>query len=235
MSSACFVFNKTHIFDCSHFIDTLNVCNDVNYVSATHDTRKVFPSIRNSISIPRHVTFLKNDNIDKSHPPLTNLLSFSETKSSPSSFTSDLNFSECALSLHEISSSQMFHHVSSSVKFSLFFMILFWGIVNLFSCDSWKIYLTSTFTKTLFFICLRLFITTLYLFINFSHSYGCWNVAKVEIFIMFYIHVIWSFIFVIYVIFTLCFIFITYLYVYYMFLNLFYISIFTLFDFKFMW
>ena len=74
LSSACFVFNKTHIFDCSHFIDTLNVCNDVNYVSATHDTRKVFPSIRNSISIPRHVTFLKNDSIDKSHLPLTNYL-----------------------------------------------------------------------------------------------------------------------------------------------------------------
>ena len=53
-------------------------------------------------------------------------------------------------------------------------------------------------------------------------TYGCWNVAKVDIFIMLYIHVTWSFVFVIYFIFML--------YVYHIF-----ISIFTLFDFKFVW
>ena len=39
--------------------------------------------------------------------------------------TSNLNFSECTFSLPEISSSGIYHHVSSSVKFSLLFMILF--------------------------------------------------------------------------------------------------------------
>ena len=71
-----------------------------------------------------------------------------------------------------------------------------------------------------------------------SHSYGCWNVAKVEIFIICFIFMLYEILFLLYMSY-LCYmfdyIFITYLYVYYIFLNLFYISIFTLFDFKFMW
>ena len=42
------------------------------------------------------------------------------------------------------------------------------GTVNLFSCDSWKIYLTLTFTKT--FSLPAKFIIILFQFINFSHS-----------------------------------------------------------------
>ena len=42
------------------------------------------------------------------------------------------------------------------------------GTVNLFSCDNWKIYLPSTFTKT--FSLSAKFIITLFQFINFSHS-----------------------------------------------------------------
>ena len=65
-----------------------------------------------------------------------------------------------------------------------------------------------------------------------------WNVAKVEIFIICFIFTLYEVLFLLYMSY-LCYmfyyIFITYLYVYYMFLNLFYISIFTLFDFKFMW
>ena len=54
---------------------------------------------------------------------------------------------------------------------------------------------------------------------------------------MIYLHVIWSLflLYMSYLCYMFYYIFITYLYVYYMFLNLFYISIFTLFDFKFMW
>ena len=73
-------------------VDTLNVCNDSNYVSSTHDTRKVFPSTHNSISIPRNVSCLENNNIVKYHLPLTNLLSSSKTKSSPLPWISNLNF-----------------------------------------------------------------------------------------------------------------------------------------------
>ena len=73
--------------------DTLNVCNVVKHVSSTHNVRKVFPSTYNPISIPRQVYFPENNNnIANSHLPLTNLLSSSETKSSTSSLTSNLNF-----------------------------------------------------------------------------------------------------------------------------------------------
>ena len=106
--------------------DTLNICNVVKYVSSTYNVRKVFPSTHNSISIPRQVYCPENNNnIANSHLPFRNLLSSSETKSSTSSLTSNLNFSECTFSLPEISWSRIYHHVSSSVKFSLFFMILF--------------------------------------------------------------------------------------------------------------
>ena len=106
--------------------DTLNVCNVVKYVSSTHNVRKVFPSTHNSISFPRQVYCPENNNnIANARLPLTNLLSSFETKSSTSYLTSNLNFSECTFSLPEISCSPTYHHVSSSVKFSLFFMILF--------------------------------------------------------------------------------------------------------------
>ena len=106
--------------------DILNVCNVVKYVISTHNAPKVFPSTHNSISIPRQVYCRENNNsIPNSDLPLTNLLSSSETKSSTSSLTSNLNFPECAFSLHEISCCRIYHHVSSSVKFSLIFMILF--------------------------------------------------------------------------------------------------------------
>ena len=69
-------------------------------------------------------------------------------------------------------------------------------------------------------------------------QYGCSNVAKVENFIICFIFMLYEVLFLLYMSY-LCYmfyyIFITYLYVYYMFLNLFYISIFTLFDFEFMW
>ena len=107
-------------------IETLNVSNVVKYISSTYNIRKVFPSTHNSISIPRQVYCPENNNnIANSHLPFRNLLSSSETKSSTSSLTSNLNFSECTFSLPEISCSRIYHHVSSSVKFSLFFMILF--------------------------------------------------------------------------------------------------------------
>ena len=77
------------------------------------------------LSIPTQDYCPKNNNIANSHLPLTNLLSSSETKSSTLSLTSNLSFSECTFSLHEISCSRIYHHVSSSLKFSLFFMILF--------------------------------------------------------------------------------------------------------------
>ena len=106
--------------------DTLNVCNVVKYVSSTYNARKVFLPTHNSKSIPRQVSCLENDNdIANSHLSLTNLLSSFETKSPTSSLTSNLNFSECTFSLSEISCYRIYHHVSSSVKFSLFFMILF--------------------------------------------------------------------------------------------------------------
>ena len=54
---------------------------------------------------------------------MTNLLSLPETKCSTSSLTSNLNFSECTFSSPEISCSRIYHHVSSSVKFSLFFIL----------------------------------------------------------------------------------------------------------------
>ena len=104
--------------------DTFNVCNVVKYVSLSHNVHKVFPFIHNSISIPRQVYCLENNNnIGNSRLPLTNLLSSSETKSSTSSLTSNLNFSEFTFSLPEISCSQIYHHVSSSVKFSLLFIL----------------------------------------------------------------------------------------------------------------
>ena len=106
--------------------DTLNVCNVVKYVSLSHHVHKVFPFIHNSISIPRQVYCPENNNdIGNSRLPLTNLLSSSETKSSTSSLTSNLNFSKFTFSLPEVSCSRIYHHVSLSVKFSLFFMILF--------------------------------------------------------------------------------------------------------------
>ena len=107
--------------------DTLNICNVVKTVSSTRNVRKVFPSTYNSISIPTQVD-CPEINIAESHLPLANLLSSSETKSSTSYLTSNLNFSECTFSLPEISCSQIYHHVTSSVKFSLFFMILFIAI-----------------------------------------------------------------------------------------------------------
>ena len=110
--------------------DTLKVCNVVKYVSSTHNIRKVFPSTHNSISIPRQVYCPENNNgIANSRLPLTNLLSSPERKSSASSLTSNLNFSECTFSLPKISCSRIYHHVSSSVKFSLLFNILFNAIL----------------------------------------------------------------------------------------------------------
>ena len=106
--------------------DTPNVYNVVKYVTSTHNVRRVFPSNHNSVSIPTQVYCPKNYNdIANSHLPLTNLLPSSETKSSTLSLTSNLCFSECTFSLPEISCSRIYHHVSSSLKFSLFFMILF--------------------------------------------------------------------------------------------------------------
>ena len=110
--------------------DTLNVCHVVKYISSTHNVCKVFSSTHNSISIPIQVYCPENNNnIANSCHPLTNLLFSSEIKPSTSSLTSNLNFSECTFSLPEISSSRIYHHVSSSVKFSLFFVILFNAIL----------------------------------------------------------------------------------------------------------
>ena len=105
--------------------NTLNVCNVMKYVSSTNNVHKVFPSTHNSISIPRQVYCPgSNNNIANPHLPLTNLLSFPETRSSTSSLISNLNFSECTSSLPGISCSLIYHHASSSVKFSLFFYIV---------------------------------------------------------------------------------------------------------------
>ena len=99
---------------------TLNVCNVVKYVSSTHNVCKFFLSIHNSISINRQVYCLENNNnIANSHLPLTNLLFSSETKSSTSSLTPNLNFLECTFSLPSISCSRIYHLVSLSVKLSL--------------------------------------------------------------------------------------------------------------------
>ena len=107
-------------------VDTVTDTPNVKYVTSTHNVRKVFPSTHNSVSIPTQVYCPKNNNyIANSHLPLTNLLPSSETKSSTLSLTSNLSFSERTFSLHEISCSRIYHHVSSSLKFSLFFMILF--------------------------------------------------------------------------------------------------------------
>ena len=97
------------------------------HISSTHNVRKVFTSIHNSISIPRQVYCPENNNnnIANTCLPLTNLISSFEAKPSTPSLTSNLSFSECTFSLPEISCSRIYHHVSSSVKFSLFFMILF--------------------------------------------------------------------------------------------------------------
>ena len=105
--------------------DTLNVCNVVKHVSSTHDTGKLFPSTHNFVSTPRHVSWLESNNIANFHLSLTNLLSSFETKFSPFSLTSNLNFPECTFSFPEISLSRIFYHISSSAKCSLFFMILF--------------------------------------------------------------------------------------------------------------
>ena len=105
---------------------TPNVYDIVKYVNSTHNIRKVFPSTHNSISVPTQAYCPKNNNnIANSHLPLTNLLLSSETKSSTLSLTSNLYFSECTFSLTKISCPRICHHVSSSLKFSLFFLILF--------------------------------------------------------------------------------------------------------------
>ena len=128
------VFHDQHVFCLAKSIfltvdtvtDTPDVYNVVKYVTSTHNVRKVFPSTHNSVSIPTQVYCPKNNNhIANSHLPLTNLLPSSETKSSTLSLTSNLCFSECTFSLPEISCPRIYHHVSSSLKFSLFFMILF--------------------------------------------------------------------------------------------------------------
>ena len=106
--------------------DTPDVYNIVKYVTSTHNVRQVFPSTHNAISIPTQVYYPKNNNnIANSHLPLTNLLPSSEKESSTLSLTSDLSFLKCTSSLPEISCPRIYHHVSSSLKFSLFFMILF--------------------------------------------------------------------------------------------------------------
>ena len=108
--------------------DTLNICNVIKYVSSTHNVRKVFPSTHNSISIPRQVYCPENNNnIANSHLPFRNLLSSSETKSSTSSLTSNLNFSECTFSLPEISCSRiyiMFLHQWSFLCFLWYCLML---------------------------------------------------------------------------------------------------------------
>ena len=74
-------------------------------------------STNNFISILRQVYCSENSsNIANSYLSFRNLLSSSETKSSTSSLTSNLNFSECTFSLPEISSSQIFRHVSPSAN-----------------------------------------------------------------------------------------------------------------------
>ena len=104
--------------------DTPNVYNVVKYVTSTHNVCKVFPSTHDSISIPTQVYCPKNNNIANPHLPLTSLLPSSETKSILS-LTSDLCFSECTFSLPETSCPRIYHHVFLSLKFSLFFMVLF--------------------------------------------------------------------------------------------------------------
>ena len=136
--------------------DTLSVCNNVvKYVSSTHNVFKVFPSTHNSISIPRQVYCLENNNIANSRLPLINLLSSSETKSSTSSLTSDQNFSECTFSLPEISCSRIYHHVSSSVKFSLFFMILFNAMLLHQPLQNVLIFNVLTYFTLFLLVCLK--------------------------------------------------------------------------------
>ena len=107
-------------------VDTVTDTPNVTYITSAHNVRKVFPSTHNSISIPTQVYYPKNNNnIANSHLPLTNLLPSSETKSSTLSLTPNLCFSECTFSLPKISCPRIYHHVSSSLKFSMFFMILF--------------------------------------------------------------------------------------------------------------
>ena len=106
-------------------VGTVTDTPNVKYVTSTHNVRKFLPSTHNSISIPTQVYCPKNNNnIANSHLPLTNLLPSSETKSSVLSLSSNLCFSECTFSLSKISCPRIYH-VSSSLKFSLFFMILF--------------------------------------------------------------------------------------------------------------
>ena len=106
-------------------VDTVIDTPNVKYVTSIHNVHKVFPSTHNSISIPTQVYCPKNNNnIANSHLPLTNLLPSYKTKSSTLYLTSNVCFSECTFSLPKISCPQIYHHVSSSLKFSLFFMIL---------------------------------------------------------------------------------------------------------------
>ena len=106
-------------------VDTVTDTPNVTYITSALNVRKVFPSTHNSISIPTQVYHPKNNNnIANSHLPLTNLLPSYKTKSSTLYLTSNVCFSECTFSLPKISCPQIYHHVSSSLKFSLFFMIL---------------------------------------------------------------------------------------------------------------
>ena len=117
--------NKPMFLTVDTITDTLNVCNVEEYVSVTHNVRKVFPSTQNSISIPTQIYCPENNNnIANSHLPLTNLPLSSKTKFSTSFLTSNLNFSKYTFSLPEILCSRIYHHVPSSVKFSLFFIFL---------------------------------------------------------------------------------------------------------------
>ena len=142
--------------------DTLNVCNIVKHVSSTHNVRKVFPSTHNYISIPRQVYCLENNNnnIANSRLTLTNLLSSSETKSSTSSLTSNRNFSECTFSLPEISCSRIYHHVSSSVRFSLFFMILFSAVLLHRPLQNVLVFDVLTDFTLLLLVCLKFYYKT---------------------------------------------------------------------------
>ena len=160
--------------------DTVNVYNVVRYVTSTH-VRKVFPSTHSSISIPTQVYCpKKKNNIANSHLPLTNLLPSSETKSSTLSLTSNLCFSECTFSLPEISCPRIFHHVSSSLKFSLF--LWYWNFKFLSSfysfCHLYNVFITllSTvlksvnFTVSLFDHIFKYRITVTFLFLTFEHE-----------------------------------------------------------------
>ena len=112
-------------------------------------------------------------------------------------------------------------------------------IVILLSCDSWKMSYFNIYKNVVLYE--LKFITTQYQFINFSYClfYGCWNVTKVQLFIICFIHLLHKVSFLLYIsylYYMFYYIFIMYLYVYCMFfLILLCISIFTLFDFKFVW